>query len=154
MAFLLDEAAGDAVHDLRHGLERPAEAGLFASLHAHRRRGRAAHHQARAHAEKKLLVVHRPVPPDKDFMVILISDRKVGQDFRDRTAQAALSCRCAAIHLVVSGEAKPAEHNGDIWSRASTKHDAILAGKIPRFLLNISISICRMRIEAERQFVV
>ena len=55
---------------------------------------------------------------------ILISDRKVGKDFRDR---------------IVSGEAKPAEHNGDIWSRASTKHGAILAGKNPRFLLDISI---------------
>ena len=55
---------------------------------------------------------------------ILISDRKVGNDFRDR---------------IVSGKAKPAEHNGHIWSRASTKHGAILAGKNPRFLLDISI---------------
>ena len=56
--------------------------------------------------------------------LILKSDRKVGKDFRDR---------------IVSGEAKPAEHNGDIWSRASTKHGAILAGMNPRFLLDISI---------------
>ena len=56
--------------------------------------------------------------------LILISDRKVGNDFRDR---------------IVSGEAKPAEHNGHIWSRASTKHGTILAGKNPRFLLGISM---------------
>ena len=56
--------------------------------------------------------------------LILISDRKVGNDFRDR---------------IVPGEAKRAEHNGHIWSRASTKHGAILTGKNPRFLLEISI---------------
>ncbi len=56
---------------------------------------------------------------------ILISDRKVGNDFRGR---------------IVSGEAKPAEHNGHIWSRASTKHGAILPGKNPRFLLDLSMS--------------
>ena len=61
------------------------------------------------------------------FWLILISDRKVGNDFRGR---------------IVSGEAKSAEHNGHIWSRASTKHGAILAGKNPRFLLDISVSSC------------
>ena len=39
------------------------------------------------------------------YHVIRISDRKVGNDFRDR---------------IVSGEAKPAEHNGHIWSRSPT----------------------------------
>ncbi len=57
-------------------------------------------------------------------LLILISDRKVGNGFRDR---------------IVSGEAKTAEHNGHIWARASTMHGAILAGKNPRFLLDISI---------------
>ena len=42
--------------------------------------------------------IEKPISP-----VILISDRKVGNDFRDR---------------IVPGEAKPAEHNGHIWSRA------------------------------------
>ena len=59
---------------------------------------------------------------------ILISDRKDGNDFRGR---------------IVSGEAKPAEHNGHIWSRASTMHGAILPGKNPRFLLDISITFQR-----------
>ena len=58
--------------------------------------------------------------------LILISDRKVGNDFRDR---------------IVPGEAKRAEHNGHIWSRASTKLGAILTGKNPRFLLEISIRL-------------
>ena len=38
---------------------------------------------------------------------------------------------------VVSGEAKPAEHNGDIRSGALTKHGAILAAKIVWFLLKV-----------------
>ena len=40
---------------------------------------------------------------------------------------------------IVSGEAKPAEHNGDIRSGALTKHDAILAAKIVLFLLKVSM---------------
>ena len=40
----------------------------------------------------------------------------------------------------MTGEALPAEHNGDIWSREATKHGAILTGKIQRFLLGVSIS--------------
>ena len=59
---------------------------------------------------------------------------------RGRTAQAALSCRCAAIHLVAPDEADPAEHNGDIWSRGPTKYGTILAAKIVLFLLDISIN--------------
>ena len=39
----------------------------------------------------------------------------------------------------MTGEALPAEHNGDIWSREATKHGAILTGKIQRFLLGVSI---------------
>ena len=100
------------------------------------RENRAAISIRRAAAERRGLL-HQPEVFDKGkafrlrhagvpvYHVILISDRKVGNDFRDR---------------IVSGEAKPAEHNGHIWSRASTKHGAILAGKNPRFLLDISIS--------------
>ena len=40
----------------------------------------------------------------------------------------------------MTGEALPAEHNGDIWSREATKHGAILTGKIQRFLLGVSMS--------------
>ena len=36
-------------------------------------------------------------------------------------------------------EAETAEHNGDIWSRAPTKYDAILAGKNQRFLLGVTV---------------
>ena len=43
----------------------------------------------------------------------------------------------------MSGEALSAEHNGDIWSREATKHDAILAGKKQRFLSDISILFYR-----------
>ena len=39
----------------------------------------------------------------------------------------------------MTGEALPAEHNGDIWSREATKHGAILTGKNQRFLLGVSI---------------
>ena len=57
-------------------------------------------------------------------MLILFSDRKLESDLRDG---------------FVSGEALPAEHNGDIWSREATKHGAILTGKNQRFLLGVSI---------------
>ena len=40
----------------------------------------------------------------------------------------------------MTGEALPAEHNGDIWSREATKHGAILTGKNQRFLLGVSIT--------------
>ena len=36
-------------------------------------------------------------------------------------------------------KAKPAEHNGDIWSREATKHGAILTGKNQRFLLGVTV---------------
>ena len=45
---------------------------------------------------------------------ILISDRKDGNDFRGR---------------IVSGEAKPAEHNGHIWSRKGSHQSARFDGK-------------------------
>ena len=55
---------------------------------------------------------------------ILISDGKLWKNFRGK---------------IVSGEARSAEHNGDIWSREATTHGAILAGKNKRLLLGISI---------------
>ena len=42
-------------------------------------------------------------------------------------------------------KAKPAEHNGDIWSRASTQYGAILAAKIVLFLLKVSMRDFRGR---------
>ena len=42
---------------------------------------------------------------------------------------------------IVPDKAKPAEHNGDIWSRASTQYGAILAAKIVLFLLKVSITV-------------
>ena len=49
----------------------------------------------------------------------------------------------------MSGEAKPAGHNGDIWSRALTKHGAILTAKIVLFLLKVSISSSRSKFAKE-----
>ena len=40
----------------------------------------------------------------------------------------------------MSGEAEGAEHNGDIWSSPSTKHDAIWAEKIEMVLSVVSIN--------------
>ena len=45
----------------------------------------------------------------------------------------------------MSGEAEPAANNGDIFARASTKHDANLAAKTVLFLLGISISFAVYR---------
>ena len=50
-------------------------------------------------------------------------------------AQATLSCRCAAIHLVMPDKAAFAEHNGHIWSRKPTLYGTIPAGRTVRFLL-------------------
>ena len=58
-----------------------------------------------------------------------------------RTAQAALSCRYAAIHLVGPDEAEPAANNGDLFARAPTQYGTIPAGRTVRFLLGDSITV-------------
>ena len=51
----------------------------------------------------------------------------------------------------MTGEALPAEHNGDIWSREATKHGAILTGKNQRFLLGVSMNTSTgLRLEKEK----
>ena len=47
--------------------------------------------------------------------LILLSNKKLEKGLRDRIAP---------------DEAKAAEHNGDIWSRASTKYGTILAARL------------------------
>jgi hypothetical protein len=56
--------------------------------------------------------------------IILNSDRKLPSDLRAE---------------FVSDEAAFAEHNGDIWSRKTTKYGTNTAGKRGRFLLEDSI---------------
>ena len=119
-----------AASNVRHGVGRPA-IRRFKSASLMRDVGLMGRCAAKGnHAHRRTLFFFSADSICCRRFFILFSDRKVESGLRGG---------------FVSGEALPAEHNGDIWSREATKHGANPAAKNSRFLFEDSIIPLRPR---------